>query len=93
MTQDAFDAKAVDGVSPAQAWTQANQGDPGETQLELFSWIAESLAYRVGIVGGLSIVPADDGAGVTVAPGQAVAPDGRPIEAHEERRRVTDSDQ
>jgi hypothetical protein len=56
-----FNARPIEGVSTttaslsalpsAPAWTDHNQGDPGVTLVELFSWTAESLLYRAGPVG------------------------------------------
>jgi len=61
VTEVPFNARPIDGVSTtaasfgalpsAPAWTDHNQGDPGVTLLELFSWTAESLLYRAGPVG------------------------------------------
>lgn len=67
VTEVAFDAKPIDGVStstaafraatsaalpdPPPQWPDHNQHDPGVTPPELLSWVAEELLYRAGPVG------------------------------------------
>jgi hypothetical protein len=85
--------------SPAHTpeWTDLNQGDPGVTLLELFSWPDLSILYRTGFgagsVGGLSIDGDNGSRKLSVAPGQALDPHGRPVDARTETaRRLIDPD-
>lgn len=98
-----FEQAQAPSISDAPAWTDANHSDPGVTFLELFAWIGDSLAYRADldpraafgarVASGLDLETGADGAGVNVTPGQALGPDGRPVEMHaESKQRLIDPD-
>lgn len=100
---DELELARAPSIAAAPSWTDANQSDPGVTFLELFAWIGDSLAYRAdldpraafgaGIVSGLDVEAAGDGTGVDVKPGEALTPEGRPLDLHaESKRRLIDPD-
>src|SRR5256885_11633784 len=75
------------------AWTETNESDPGLPLPELFAWLGESIAYRAeqnfehfvphtvlgtGVASGFAVGAGHAGA-PTVAPGEAVGPDGRAL--------------
>jgi hypothetical protein len=85
-----FKATPIDGVStstdsakpPAPNWTDANQGDPGGTLLQMFAWLPEALSYGAGVVAGLGLEASNTAQAprVSVSPGLAVGADGRSVE-------------
>ena len=101
-------AGASAGRVPAHTpeWTNFNDSDPGITLAQLHAWLSESSLYGVnhlnprahhalagsGVVSGLAVAGGDE-TKVSVKPGWALAPDGRPLHAEiASERRVIDPD-